>query len=316
MAFVTFGLQQTLSVRRAACARTCAVQGAGRPGARRSAVSTTATRTLRMSEQPLIDLRGKKALITGIANNKSIAWGIAQSLKQAGAEIGITFLPMNEKVESKVRALTEPLEPTLFIELDVQKPEQIQGMANAIETQWGGQVDVFVHCLAFANRDDLLGSFSKTSLEGWNTALSISAHSLCTTTAALKPYMKPGSSVLTLSYLGATKVIPNYNVMGVAKAALESSTRYLAHEYGPDGIRVNAISAGPLRTLASSAIGGISGMMKHVEATAPLRQAITTKQVGDAAAFLLSEAASGITGQVLFVDSGYEIMGAPPGVKE
>lgn len=317
MAFVTSGVH-TLSIQRAA-GTTCGRTVVGAVQSRRfstGVASLGSSRSLRMANEPLVDLRGKKALVTGIANNKSIAWGIAQSLKQAGAEIGITYLPMNDKVEGKVRALTEPLEPTLFIELDVQKPEQIQNMAKAVETQWGGQVDVFVHCLAFANRDDLLGSFSKTSVEGWNLALSISAHSLLTTSAALKPYMKPGSSIVTLTYLGATKVIPNYNVMGVAKAALESSTRYLAHEYGPDGIRVNAISAGPLRTLASSAIGGISGMMKHVEAVAPLRQAITTKQVGDTAAFLCSEASGGITGQVLFVDSGYEIMGAPPGVKE
>eukprot|EP00183_Erythrolobus_madagascarensis_P003113 CAMPEP_0185851928 /NCGR_PEP_ID=MMETSP1354-20130828/12428_1 /TAXON_ID=708628 /ORGANISM="Erythrolobus madagascarensis, Strain CCMP3276" /LENGTH=272 /DNA_ID=CAMNT_0028553043 /DNA_START=227 /DNA_END=1045 /DNA_ORIENTATION=+ len=258
---------------------------------------------------PIVDLRGKKALVTGIANNRSIAWGIAQSLKQAGAEIGITYLPMSEKVESKVRSLTEPLSPSLFVPLDVQKTEDLESLASVIESDWGGQIDIVVHCLAFANRDDLTGSFLNTSIEGWNTATTVSAHSLLSLTKAVKPYMSENASVVTLSYLGAAKVVPNYNVMGVAKAALEASTRYLASELGPDGIRVNAISAGPIRTLASSAIGGIMSMIKHVEAVAPLRRTVTQKQVGDAAAFLLSDASAGITGQVIYVDAGYEIMG-------
>eukprot|EP00182_Erythrolobus_australicus_P006080 CAMPEP_0185839990 /NCGR_PEP_ID=MMETSP1353-20130828/15511_1 /TAXON_ID=1077150 /ORGANISM="Erythrolobus australicus, Strain CCMP3124" /LENGTH=349 /DNA_ID=CAMNT_0028539247 /DNA_START=117 /DNA_END=1166 /DNA_ORIENTATION=- len=277
---------------------------------------TRAIRAIRMmatdeagSATPLIDLRGKKALVTGIANNKSIAWGIAQSLKQAGAEIGISYLPMSDKVESKIRSLTEPLAPTLFVPLDVQKPEDLEALGKSIASEWGGQVDIVVHCLAFANRDDLTGSFMKTSVEGWNTATTVSAHSLLSLTNAVRPYLTKSASIVTLSYLGAVKVVPNYNVMGVAKAALEASTRYLASELGPDGIRVNAISAGPIRTLASSAIGGIMTMIKHVESVSPLRRTVSQKQVGDTAAFLVSDASAGITGQVIYVDSGYEIMG-------
>lgn len=259
---------------------------------------------------PLIDLRGKKALVTGIANNRSIAWGIAQQLHAAGAEIGIAFLPLNEKVEGKVRNLTEPLSPTLFVPCDVTKPDDISSLASSIADSWGG-VDIFVHCLAFADRADLEGDFSDTKKSGFETALTISAYSLVEMVRNLKPHFNDGASVVTLSYLGSVKVVPNYNVMGVAKAALESSVRYLAAEFGPQGVRVNAISAGPIRTLASSAIGGITTMIKHVEATAPLRRTVTQTEVGNTAAFLLSPASSGITGQVIYVDAGYETIGAP-----
>mmetsp|Transcript_2654 Transcript_2654/g.4630 ORF Transcript_2654/g.4630 Transcript_2654/m.4630 type:complete len:322 (+) Transcript_2654:95-1060(+) len=301
---------------RVAANKSCVASTQRAFAAKRSLASSSVSK-LRMQDDddkiattPLVDLRGKKALVTGIANNKSIAWGIAQSLKQAGAEIGVTYLPISEKMEGKVRQLTEPLAPTLFIELDVQKPGDMENMVKQIHDKWNGHVDIFVHCLAFANRDDLTGKFSDTSLDGWNLANSVSAFSLLSTAKALKPMMKSGSSIITLTYLGSVKVVPNYNVMGVAKAALEASTRYLASELGPEGIRVNAISAGPIKTLASSAIGGISTMIKEVEKVAPLRRTVTQRQVGDAAAFLVSDAAAGITGQVIYVDSGYEIMGA------
>lgn len=271
---------------------------------------TAATSAVTSSQAPLIDLRGKKALVTGIANNRSIAWGIAQQLHAAGAEIGVTYLPLNEKVQGKVRSLTESLEPSLFQPCDVTKPEEIAALTDHIEKNWGG-IDIFVHCLAFADRKDLEGKFSATEKNGFNMALDISAFSLVEMTGKLKPLFNEGASVITLSYLGAEKVIPNYNVMGVAKAALEATVRYLAAEMGPDGIRVNAISAGPIRTLASSAIGGISSMIKHVETIAPLRRTVTQVEVGNAAAFLLSRAASGITGQVVYVDAGYNIIGAP-----
>lgn len=262
------------------------------------------------TSSPLIDLRGKKALVTGIANNRSIAWGIAQQLHAAGAEIGIAFLPLSEKVENKVRSLTESLSPSLFVPCDVSKPEDIEKVSTTIKEEWGG-VDIFVHCLAFADRGDLEGDFSNTKKNGFETALNISAYSLIDMVRALKPQFNEGASVITLSYLGAERVVPNYNVMGVAKAALEASVRYLAAEFGPQGVRVNAISAGPIRTLASSAIGGITTMIKHVEATAPLRRTVTQVEVGNTAAFLLSPASSGITGQVIYVDAGYEIIGAP-----
>lgn len=260
--------------------------------------------------KPLIDLRGKKALVTGIANNRSIAWGIAQQLHAAGAEIGVAFLPVNEKVEKKVRTLTEPLAPSLFVECDVSKPEQLESLASSVADQWGG-IDIVVHCLAFADRADLEGDFSDTQKSGFDTALKISAYSLVEMVRVFKPHFREGASVVTLSYLGSAKVVPNYNVMGVAKAALEASVRYLAAEFGPKGIRCNAISAGPIRTLASSAIGGITDMITHVEETAPLRRTVTQVEVGNAAAFLLSPASSGITGQVIYVDAGYEIIGAP-----
>lgn len=270
----------------------------------------TVAQTDPVTAAPLIDLRGKKALVTGIANNRSIAWGIAQQLHAAGAEIGVAFLPVNEKVESKVRRLTEPLNPSLFVSCDVTKPEQISGLAQTISDQWGG-VDIFVHCLAFADRSDLEGNFSATKKAGFELALDISSFSLIEMVGALRPYFNTGASVVTLTYLGAAKVVPNYNVMGVAKAALEASVRYLAAELGPDGFRCNAVSAGPIRTLASSAIGGIQSMIKHVEATAPLQRTVTQTEVGNAAAFLLSPASSGITGQVIYVDAGYETIGAP-----
>lgn len=291
------------------CARSPLRAGAGvvpKSGAARMCATSTATAA---GVQPLIDLRGKRALVTGIANNRSIAWGIAQQLRAAGAEIGVTFLPMNEKVEGKVRSLTEPLEPTLFQELDVGKESDMDNLVSSIK-DWGG-VDILVHCLAYAERSDLEGRFGNTSRSGWETALGVSAYSLVDMVGRLHPVMNEGCSVVTLSYLGSVKVVPNYNVMGVAKSALETSVRYLASELGPDGIRVNAISAGPIRTLASSAIGGIMPMIKNVEKNAPLRRTVTQVEVGNTAAFLLSEAASGITGQTIYVDAGYEIMGAP-----
>lgn len=274
---------------------------------------TAAATTETTATTPLIDLRGKKALVTGIANQRSIAWGIAQQLHAAGAEIGLTYLPLNAKVEGKVRNLTEPLSPTLFQACDVTKPEELDALVKEIETSWGG-VDIFVHCLAFADRKDLEGNFSDTSKPGFDLALGVSAYSLVDMVGKMKPVFNENATVLTLSYLGAAKVIPNYNVMGVAKAALEAAVRYLAFEFGPQGIRVNAISAGPIRTLASSAIGGISSMIKYVEGVAPLRRTVTQVEVGNAAAFLLSGAASGITGQVLYVDAGYETVGAPADV--
>lgn len=309
----------TLAIRHSATARTLRtssltpthqLSSRTQPSRRLSRPTMTAPASAPVAMTPLIDLRGKKALVTGIANNRSIAWGIAQQLHAAGAEIGIAFLPMNDKVEGKVRTLTEPLSPSLFEPCDVTKPEEIEALASAVAEQWG-KVDVFVHCLAFADRADLEGDFSNTKKSGFETALNISAYSLVEMTRVLKPHFGEGASVVTLSYLGAAKVIPNYNVMGVAKAALEASVRYLAAELGPIGARVNCISAGPIRTLASSAIGGITDMIKHVESVAPLRRTVTQIEVGNAAAFLLSPASSGLTGQVLYVDAGYETIGAP-----
>lgn len=257
----------------------------------------------------MLDLTGKKALVTGIANNRSIAWGITQQLYKAGADLGITYLPDDRgRFEKKVAELVEPLNPSLFLPCDVQDDNQVQSTFEAIRDKWG-RLDILIHCLAFANKDDLSGDFSNISRSGFTQALEISTYSLASLAAAAKPLMTQGGSIITLTYLGGVKVIPNYNVMGIAKAGLEMSVRYLASELGPQNIRVNAISAGPIRTLASSAVGGILDMIHHVEEVAPLRRTVTQTEVGNAAAFLCSDLASGITGQILYVDAGYEIMG-------
>ncbi|WP_320668336.1 enoyl-ACP reductase FabI [Prochlorococcus sp. MIT 1307] len=258
----------------------------------------------------LLDLSGKKILVTGIANNRSIAWGIAQQLHAAGAEIGVTYLPDDKgRFESKVRELTAPLTPSLFLPLNVQDSTQIEGVFQAIESQWG-QLDGLVHCLAFAGKEELIGDYSATTSEGFSRALEISAYSLAPLCKHAKPLFSEGAGVVTLTYLGADRAIPNYNVMGVAKAALEASVRYLSAELGPEKkVRVNAISAGPIRTLASSAIGGILEMIHNVEEKAPLRRTVTQKEVGNTAAFLLSDLGSGISGQTIYVDAGYCING-------
>jgi enoyl-[acyl-carrier protein] reductase I len=257
----------------------------------------------------MLNLTGKTALVTGIANNRSIAWGIAQQLHQAGAKIGVNYLPDEKgRYEKKVRDLVEPISPEIIVPCDVQNDALLDEMFETIEAKWG-KLDILIHCLAFADKEDLTGEFSKTSRAGFAKALDISSYSLNCLAARAKPLMREGGSIVTLSYLGGVKVIPNYNVMGVAKAALEMSVRYLAAELGEQNIRVNAISAGPIRTLASSAVGGILDMIRHVEETAPLKRTVTQTEVGNTAAFLCSDLASGITGQIIYVDAGYEIMG-------
>ncbi len=257
----------------------------------------------------MLDLTGKNALVTGIANNRSIAWGIAQQLHKAGANLGVTYLPDEKgKMQKKVSELVAPLNPSLFLPCNVQDDEQVKSTFTTIADKWE-KVDILIHCLAFAKKEDLTGGFSETSRSGFHTALEVSTYSLAQLAAATKPLMKEGGSILTLTYLGGVRTVPNYNVMGVAKAGLEASVRYLAAELGTANIRVNAISAGPIRTLASSAVGGILDMIHHVEEVAPLRRTVTQLEVGNAAAFLCSDLASGITGQVIYVDAGYEIMG-------
>lgn len=257
----------------------------------------------------MLDLRGKNALVTGIANNRSIAWGIAQQLHQAGADIGVTYLPDEKgRFEKKVREVVEPITPSLFLPCDVQEEAQIDSTFEAVAQTWG-KLDILIHCLAFADKEGLGGDFSGISRAAFTKALEISTYSLIRLAQGAKPLLAEGGSILTLSYLGGVRVIPNYNLMGVAKAGLEMSVRYLAAEFGPSQVRVNAISAGPIRTLASSAVGGILEMIRHVEEVAPLRRTVTQEEVGKAAAFLCSDLASGITGQVLYVDAGYETMG-------
>jgi enoyl-[acyl-carrier protein] reductase I len=257
----------------------------------------------------MLDLTGKNALVTGIANNRSIAWGVAQQLHQAGANIGITFLPDEKgRYEKKVQELVAPLSPSLFLPCDVQNDQQVDETFTAVAKEWG-HIDILIHCLAFADKEGLTGDFSGVSRESFTQALEISTFSLSRLVRSAKPIFNEGGSVITLSYIGGVKVIPNYNLMGIAKAGLEMSVRYLANEMGSQNVRVNAISAGPIRTLASSAVGGILDMIHHVEKVAPLHRTVTQKEVGNAAAFLSSDLSSGITGQILYVDAGYEIMG-------
>jgi enoyl-[acyl-carrier protein] reductase I len=257
----------------------------------------------------VLNLSGKNALVTGIANNKSIAWGIAQQLHAAGANIGITYLPDEKgKMERKVAELVEPLNPSIYLPLNVTDDAQIDAAFAQIATKWD-RIDMLIHCMAFANREDLSGDFSKTSRAGFVQAMDISTYSLTRLAGAAKSMMTAGGSIITLTYLGGVKVIPNYNVMGIAKAGLEMSVRYLAAELGPQNIRVNGISAGPIRTLASSAVGGILDMIHHVEEVAPLRRTVTQLEVGNTAAFLCSDLSSGITGQIIYVDAGYETIG-------
>ncbi|MDB5037892.1 MAG: Enoyl-[acyl-carrier-protein] reductase [Bacteriovoracaceae bacterium] len=254
-----------------------------------------------------MNLNGKKALIMGLANERSIAYGIAKALKGAGAELGFTYIDV---VEKRMRPLAEEMDASLIAKCDVASDQDIAALAETVEHKWNNQVDILIHSLAYADREDLEKEFVFTSRKGFQTALDISAYSLVAVTKALLPALEATKgSVLAMSYYGAERVVPNYNVMGVAKAALESCVRYLAADGGARGIRVNAISAGPIRTLAASGVKDFRSILTKIEEKSPLRRNITTDEVGSTALFLSSEAARGITGQILYVDSGYSIMG-------
>jgi enoyl-[acyl-carrier protein] reductase I len=251
---------------------------------------------------------GLSGLIIGVANRRSIAWAIAQSMAAAGARLAVTY--QGERLEDNVRELTAELSETLVLPLDVTSDEQLAAVAARCDEAFGG-LDFVVHGAAFAPREELSRPFVETSREGFRQALDISAYSLIAVTRVTKPLLEKrgGGSILTLTHLGSDRVFPNYNVMGVAKAALESTVRYLASELGPQNIRVNAISAGPIRTLAASGIGGFSTMLQAHRDRAPLRRNTETSEVGDAARFLLTAAGRGVTGEVLMVDGGYSVMG-------
>ena len=253
-------------------------------------------------------LEGKKALIFGIANQRSIAWGIAKTLHEHGAEIGFSYgIPQLEK---RVRPLAEELGVT-FVEIcDVSSDEAITAVFAKAATHFG-QIDILIHAIGYALKEDLEGRFVSTSREGFRIALDISAYSLVALAREAVPLMPNGGAILTLTYYGAEKVIPHYNVMGVAKAALEASTRYLAADLGPQGIRVNAISAGPIKTLAAAGIAGFRKMLGYVEERAPLRRNIDQDEVGKTALWLCSDLGSGVTGEVVYVDAGYHILGMP-----
>ena len=251
-------------------------------------------------------LANKTALIFGVANDHSIAWAIGQALHREGADLAFTYV--GESIERRVRPLAASLGVDRVLPCDVTKDEEIAATFAALREQWG-RVDVVIHAVAFALRDELKGRFLHTSRDGFHVALDISAYSLVAIARAAEPLMPAGGSVLTLTYLGAERVLPNYNVMGVAKAALEASVRYLAYDLGPQGIRVNAISAGPLRTLSSAGITGFKSMLHYHEERAPLRRNIVPEEVANTALYLCSDLGSGVTGEVLHVDAGYNIVG-------
>lgn len=252
-------------------------------------------------------LTGRTGLVFGIANHRSIAWGISEAAAAQGARLSFAFL--NERMAKKGRPLVEPLEPVLTGLCDVSDDGALDGLFEALESALEGPLDFVVHSVAFADREDLKDGYSHTSRAGFATALDISAYSLAAIAKRAAPLMTEGGSVLSMSYYGAEKVVPNYNVMGIAKAALEASTRYLAAELGPQGIRVNSISAGPIKTLSAAGIAGFRDMLRHNAAKAPLRRNTTLDDVAKAAVFLLSDMGSGVTGEVLHVDCGYNILG-------
>lgn len=251
-------------------------------------------------------LTGKTALIFGVANDHSIAWGISQAFHREGATLGFSYA--GEKLERRVRPLAESVGSDWVEPCDVGKDEDIAAVMEKAKARFG-EIDILVHSIAFANRDDLAGTFYNVSREGFRMAMDISVFSFTALARASAPIMKPGGSMLTLTYIGSQRAVPHYNTMGVAKAALEATTRYLAWDLGPENIRVNAISAGPIRTLAASGISGFRDYLKAFSDIAPLHRNVTIEQVGEAVAFLASDGASGITGDVLYVDSGYNIMG-------
>jgi len=251
-------------------------------------------------------MQGKKGLIIGVANNKSIAYGIAQACKAQGAEFALTFL--NEQLEKRVRPIAEEFGCQHVYALDVGKPEEIEAVAESIKKDFG-EIDFIVHAVAFAPKEALDGEFVNTTKEAFRIAMDVSVYSLVEVTQKLLPVLSKNASILTLSYLGAMKYIAHYNVMGVAKAALEASVRYLAMDLGPKGIRVNAISAGPIKTLAASGIGDFRTILKWNEANSPLRDNVTIEQVGNSSMYLLSDLASGVTGEIHYVDCGYNING-------
>ncbi len=254
-----------------------------------------------------MELKGKKALIVGVANERSLAWAIARALHSRGAEVAFTYF--GESLEKRVRPLAESVQASLIESCNVAQDGEIKAVFEKIKNLWG-TLDILVHSVAFANREDLEGRFVDTSREGFRLALDISAYSLVALAHGAEPLMESkGGSVLTLSYYGAQKVIPGYNVMGVAKAALESCVRYLAYDLGSKKIRVNALSAGPVKTLAAAGIRNFRDLLTQAAEKTPLHENITAEDVGEMGAFLCGEGAKHITGSTFYVDSGAHIMG-------
>lgn len=252
-------------------------------------------------------MQGKNAVIFGVANKRSIAWAIAQSLSQAGAKLAITY--QNERLKQEAHDLITSLPGAEAFQCDLSNDAEIDQLFAQLKTSYG-RLDALAHCVAYAPAEDMKGDFLNTSREGFRIAHDVSVYSLIAVTRAAAPLMTDGGSVVTLSYFGAEKVVQGYNVMGVAKASLEATVRYLANSVGPSKIRVNAISAGPIKTLAARGVADLSLMLKNHAEHAPLKRNVDVKEVGDTALFLCSDMASGITGETLYVDCGYNIMGA------
>lgn len=253
-------------------------------------------------------LEGKKGLILGVLNDKSIAWGIAKELAENGAEIALTYL--GEAGQKRVLPLAEKLGVKIVLDCDVSNDDDMDNVFKELEKQWG-KLDFLVHSVAFSDKNELRGHFYETTRNNFKNTLDISAYSLVALTRRAVPLMEKagGGSILAMTYYGAEKVIPHYNVMGVAKATLEACVRYLAVDLGPKNIRVNAISSGPIKTLAASGIGGFNYMLKYSELNTPLRRNVTPEDNGKAALYLISELSSGVSGEVLHVDGGYHVVG-------
>jgi enoyl-[acyl-carrier protein] reductase I len=258
-------------------------------------------------------LDGKNALVFGVANNNSIAWGITQALHAQGAKISLSYA--GEKLKRRVTPLAESIGVTFVEECDVQSDDALDATFNKFAEQFG-RLDILVHAVAFATREDLEGEFINTSREGFRLSLDISAYSLIAMAKRARPLMPDGGAIITLTYYGSEKVMPNYNVMGVAKAALEANVRYLAYDLGKHKIRVNAISPGPIKTLSAAGIPGFRDMLRFSEAAAPLGVLVTPEDVGKTALWLCSDWGTTITGQTVYVDAGYSVMGLPLGALE
>jgi len=256
-------------------------------------------------------LQNKRILIVGLASNRSIAWGIAQAMRREGAELAFTY--QNEKLQDRVEKMAAELGSEIVVPCDVSSDEEIDKVFDHLDNYWDG-LDSIVHSVAFAPRNELEGDYlDNVSRDGFRTAHEISSYSFAALAKAGRNMMEGNDgALLTLSYLGAVRAMPNYNVMGLAKASLEANVRYMAQSLGPDGIRVNGISAGPIKTLAAAGISNFRRMLDEVEQTAPLRRNVTLEQVGNTAAFLCSDLAAGITGEITYVDSGYNIIGMRP----
>jgi len=251
-------------------------------------------------------MKGKRGLIMGVANNRSIAWGIAKACADAGAELALTY--QGEALKKRVEPLANELGAVVAGHCDVTDLDTIDAVFADLEARWG-KLDFVVHAIAFSDKDELTGRYVETSRENFNRTMDISVYSLTAVAKRAEPLMTDGGSIVTLTYYGAEKVMPHYNVMGVAKAALEASVRYLAVDLGSSNIRVNAISAGPIKTLAASGIGDFRYILKWNEYNSPLKRTVTVDEVGDSALYLVSDLSRGVTGEILHVDSGYHTIG-------